>query len=264
MLLTFNAASAGVYATDETYASSSISYRNQWLGFEGAPTTISALLDYRLKEKKIGLGLTLFNDRIGTESKFEIGGNYAYRIQLKDGFINAGIRTGVSLFRNDFSKINNSELGDIYSEENDQYTVFSLGLGFVYKNENITIGFAIPSLFSLAENDVEKYKSQHFYFTGEFKLGDYTQDVRFEPNVSFKYHSSLPAQIKIGVNIWVFKKIIPSIHFRMDDAIILGCIYDINSNFTVGLGYEITVSELRKASDNSIEIFFRHRWNGSY
>ena len=70
-ILSFNPAISGVF-DDDTYAKANISYRNQWQGFDGAPLTINGGLEYFLDDNNIGLGLTIFNDQIGIDSKFEL------------------------------------------------------------------------------------------------------------------------------------------------------------------------------------------------
>ncbi|MCA6475313.1 MAG: PorP/SprF family type IX secretion system membrane protein, partial [Chitinophagaceae bacterium] len=42
-------------------------YRNQWLGFPGAPRTTTFSFDMPLQNRKVGLGVQFYDDRIGIE-----------------------------------------------------------------------------------------------------------------------------------------------------------------------------------------------------
>jgi len=48
-------------------------------------------------------------------------------------------------------------------------------------------------------------------------LGDYTDDLRFEPSVLFNIQEDIPIHSKIGLFGYKNKNIIPRIHYRTDD-----------------------------------------------
>jgi len=252
-LLQFNPAHAGIYNND-AYASGYLSYRNQWLGFEGAPKTYSFISDYLIEDYNIGLGLSLFSDNLGFDSKLEVAGNYSYRVNLDEGHVNFGIRTAYSRFGSEFSKIRNVESGDIYDQNNNLISIFSVGAGFMYHSENLRIGFSVPSIAVLAITPNTRFKERHFYFHGAFKLGDPGDFLRIEPTLLFKYQEAVPIQAKIGAVAWINESISPAIHYRWDDAFVLSLGWLLDDRLQLGLAYDLTTSKVRLVSDNSIEI----------
>ena len=52
------------YAGSHKYWTSTLTYRNQWVGFDGAPETFIAAVDGPLPNKNMGLGLIAVHDKI--------------------------------------------------------------------------------------------------------------------------------------------------------------------------------------------------------
>src|SRR5690606_33138222 len=55
-------------------------YRNQWVGFDGAPVTQVVSVHAPLKNKSIALGILFKNEKVGVSNTTGITGNVAYRI----------------------------------------------------------------------------------------------------------------------------------------------------------------------------------------
>ena len=260
-ILSFNPSIAGAFEETETIALANISYRNQWLGYEGAPKTINGSFDFILKDANIGLGLTLFNDRIGADSKFEIAGNYAYQIKTRDGIIAGGIRTAFTQIYSDFNKIKNVDSGDIYDSSEERISIFSAGLGFMYMEEDIKFGVSIPNLATFSNsNRNNNFKVRHLYVNASFRLGDYTDDFRVEPSILFKVEKSVPLQAKIGVFAHINNSFVPGIHYRTDDAVALSLGTLLYGQFEMALAYDITLSQIRTVSNNTLELFLGYRF----
>lgn len=252
-LLQFNPAHAGIMQED-AYAATYLSYRNQWLGFEGAPKTYSLIGDYLIEDYNVGLGLSLFSDNIGLDSKLEIAGNYSYRINLNEGFLNFGIRTAFSSFGSEFSMLRNVESGDIYDLGDTRVSIFSVGAGVMYHSENLRIGISVPSIAVLANTENSRFKERHIYFHTSAKLGDPGDFLRIEPTILFKYQRAVPIQAKIGAIGWINESISPGIHYRWDDALVFSLGWLLDERLQLGFAYDFTISEVRLVSDNSFEV----------
>ncbi|MFN5379906.1 MAG: PorP/SprF family type IX secretion system membrane protein, partial [Bacteroidota bacterium] len=85
------------YAGSKDYAMTTLLYRNQWVKLDGAPKTVVASLHSPVfKSRKVGLGLTLMNDRIGISNRTNIMVDYAYHIPIKNNLkIAIGIKAGL-------------------------------------------------------------------------------------------------------------------------------------------------------------------------
>ena len=63
-------------------------YRNQWSGFDGAPTTILFNGHAPIKSIRSGVGLTFFNDNIGQLNTNILRAHYSYHLKLGSNFLN--------------------------------------------------------------------------------------------------------------------------------------------------------------------------------
>ncbi|WP_460490232.1 PorP/SprF family type IX secretion system membrane protein, partial [Belliella aquatica] len=72
-------------------------YRSQWVGFEGAPTTFTVTADLSANEGLMGFGLSVLSDKMGPTNTNGAMLSYAYRIQTgRESFLGLGASVGAS------------------------------------------------------------------------------------------------------------------------------------------------------------------------
>ncbi|NQX97460.1 MAG: PorP/SprF family type IX secretion system membrane protein, partial [Flavobacteriales bacterium] len=88
----FNPAIAG----SKGVSIASFSYKNQWVGFEGAPKTIMGNVSGSIKnEGKMGYGVTIISDNIGLTNNLSILLTYAHHIKINEKLkLGLGVQTG--------------------------------------------------------------------------------------------------------------------------------------------------------------------------
>src|SRR6476469_602047 len=59
----------------------SLLHRDQWQSVPGAPTTQSLVIDGTLASDKIGIGLSVVNDKLGIQNHFNAYANISYRLK---------------------------------------------------------------------------------------------------------------------------------------------------------------------------------------
>ena len=95
------------YAGTKDVLSAVIDIRKQWSGFDGAPNTQSLSFHGPLKKKRIGLGLSAYNDAIGPKRVTAAYGNISYILPLTTKLkLSFGIRAGFINYVFDFNKMN--------------------------------------------------------------------------------------------------------------------------------------------------------------
>ena len=68
-------------------------HRSQWVGFDGAPTTQTLTLHSPVFNNKIGLGLSVVNDKIGPLNTTAFYGDFAYKVKVsKKGTLAFGLK----------------------------------------------------------------------------------------------------------------------------------------------------------------------------
>lgn len=129
-----NPAKAGA----ETGAHLNLGYRNQWSSMPGSPR--SQMISYEVQSKKIGLGLTVINDKAGLLNYTKVMGTYAYHLPLSNDkqFLHFGINLGVYKPNLNIDAVvadpNDPDLVNYNSRE----TLFDGDAGFAYSSERFS------------------------------------------------------------------------------------------------------------------------------
>ena len=138
----FNPAYAG-FSSD---LSASASSRVQWAGFNGSPVTINASGHIAMMENKMGIGLTLLQDKIGITKTTEVMASYAYHVDLSlNSRLSFGLQAGVVNYKNDFNELTIIQ-GDPKLQSNISEMAPSIGAGIIYSNDNFYVSFSVPKL----------------------------------------------------------------------------------------------------------------------
>ena len=93
------------YAGSHEYISTTLMYRKQWTGIDGAPVTQSATIHGQVPKKRLGLGFYLQQDKIGVTKRTDFYGSGAYHLDLGDGNLSVGIQGGFSYLKSDLHKL---------------------------------------------------------------------------------------------------------------------------------------------------------------
>jgi len=248
-----NPSNVGFWLNKDKTFSTDGTYRSQWIGFEGAPKTTVINVEGRLNDYNTAVGLTLIQDKIGIENKYEIAGSYAYQLRFRNSMLAIGLRTGMTLFKTRFEDLDNQSDYD-FQELDGNFMQWSVGLGISYQDEHITFSAGVPSVVSF-NNSLANLKQRHYYIQASFKIGDYyNTDIIVEPLLHFRFHESTRFQTNIGVIFWINENIFPSLQYRMNESIIMGLGTKVLNNVTASLSYDLIVNEIRPNTYGSLEI----------
>ena len=80
-------------------------YRNQWVGFHGAPVSETFSIHSPMRDKRVALGLNIINDKIGPTNNIGAFGTYAYHLPAGGGKLSMALRGGVYRYQLDIEKL---------------------------------------------------------------------------------------------------------------------------------------------------------------
>jgi len=189
----------------------SVSFRKQWAGFDGSPTTMNFTAHSSLFNNKMGVGLIVVNDQIGENKNLLAMGTYSYKIEFEDMTLSFGLQGGIASYRS-----NNSELNINPDFANDTYFLDDLnttspvfGAGLILSNDNLFLGLSVPRMlkttgtYSSSTETIEgDIYTQHFYAMASY-IFFLNERIRLKPAVLFKYVQDNPLSTDISalVNI---------------------------------------------------------------
>lgn len=178
--------------------------RYQWIGVPGAPTTHSLTLDMPFRNEKMGVGLTVYNDKIGKWNTSGVNLAYAYKFKLSEKTtMSLGLQptaTNVSLHLTD---VQNIEEGDPRFEYDVARWIFNAGLGTFISNDRAYFGFSVPQLIEqrIAPNDEGEGRIQRHYFAmAGVVLGK--GNIKVKPSTVVRMTKGAPLGFDLNVNMW--------------------------------------------------------------
>lgn len=250
------------YAGSHPYFSSTLSFRKQWVNFEGAPQTAIAAVEGPLTRQNMGLGLIVMNDQIGVTRQNDVYANYSYHIKLnKTAKLSLGLRAGVSQYKAELTSLQVWDTDDqVFTSNIASRMIPKFGFGAYVYDQKWYAGFSIPTLIAYQKDktfnlDVNKssFVNRHYYLTGGLVI-EANEKIKLKPSMLVKYLPNAPLQIDLNFSVLFQETIWTGISYRTGDAI-LGIIeYQANNRFRVAYAYDLTLSRLRKYNAGSHEI----------
>jgi len=247
-------------AGSKNYSPILASYRNQWTGFNGAPTT-ATLSAHTALPNNIGVGGIFFNDNTGGAIKrtgVELTG--AYKVDLtNEDQISFGLSGVLGQF-----KFNNDSL--VYYDPNDialqgniesQFN-FDASFGMLVFGEQYYFGFAVPQLMQSKLNvqtnagAYENKNIRHYILMGSYVYFA-SDEWSIQPSAMAKLTGVTPVQFDVNFRAIYMESIWGGISYRHKDAVVLITGIEYNS-FVFGYGYDITTSDAKSFSPHTHEV----------
>jgi type IX secretion system PorP/SprF family membrane protein len=246
--------------------SNTVLYRNQWMGFEGAPITQSLSSHAPLKDEKNAVGLFIFHESIGVTDYLDVYGNYAFRFQLGNGRLSLGLKAGATFFQGNYRDIQVSpdviEIDPILENESEVFPNF--GVGAYYYTEKFFLGLSVPKFLSYEIKSSNKVMSigpenYDFLLTGGYLL-TISELFKFRPSFLFRYRLDNTYQIDIGGNI-IFNDVLwLGGSYRRNDEVAFMFEYQVSNQIRAGVAYDLAVGDLASKHSGSLELILRYEF----
>lgn len=252
-----NPAVAG--SKDEYLAS--LSLRNQWTGFKGAPNTQTAGI-YGPWGSNMGIGGLLFNHSTGPISRSGLQLSYSYHIDISTdsrlGFGLAGMFYQHTLRKNELVP----DVGDdpALIGEKERTIAPDAAFGTYYYSKKYYAGFSVPQLFqnklnynSFNKSIKENKLVRHYFLNGGYRF-EINDNFDIEPSLLVKAVVNAPVQFDINSRVTYKDLVWLGTSYRNKESVVL-MLGASKNNFVVGYSYDITLSNIKKHSSGSHEIF---------
>ena len=163
------------YVGAQSYTQLSILNHSQWLNIEGAPETQALSMGTKLS-KKIGIGFSAFNDRIGPARNTSSSIDFAYHVKLNENNLKLGLGLKMSGRLNslDLLDIRTVQSGDnLFSFQSQNELNLNFGAGFYLYSPNFYLGLGVP--FLLEEDTFNIQRNFYIITGGIFRLSETIQ-----------------------------------------------------------------------------------------
>ncbi|MBT1703274.1 PorP/SprF family type IX secretion system membrane protein [Chryseosolibacter indicus] len=256
------------YAGSHVQFSTTAMYRNQWVNFPGAPKTYHLTTHTSLMKNKIGVGLMLNHDEIGSYKNEHIYGNYAYKLHFKNATLSMGLQAGFNLLGADYSKLSlqnpdgiDASFSNLINEVKPNF-----GAGLFYSTKNYFLGFSVPFILN---NQVIKsveelaggIREARYYFLrgGAILPLDRMNKVKINPSVMLRTQEGQPLTFDLN-NAFIFYDVFSiGWSYRLGDSFITFIDLKINDRIHFGYSYDLTTSNINGFSNGTHEFMINFR-----
>jgi type IX secretion system PorP/SprF family membrane protein len=242
-----------------------ITYRNQWVGFDGAPSLLMGNFSGSVKnDGKIGYGVSLISETAGITQNTGIYLNYAHHFKLSDKLkLGLGIQPGYMQYR---VKLYDAQLadqgdevltGNIYSA-----SALDVSTGFHLYSDKFFLMGSVDHLLGKSVQFTTYNSNLEFHYTGiagmNFHLNadpkKKKMPIDIQPSVLVRYVRPVPLQYSVMLKTTFNKKYWFGLIYRSDDAIGISAGMQISDRFNLAYGYDYTLSKLASYQAGSHEV----------
>ncbi|MEC3906464.1 type IX secretion system membrane protein PorP/SprF [Tamlana sp. 2201CG12-4] len=247
--------------------------RTQWVGIEGAPTTLSFDFSTPLTQR-LGGGITVVYDELGAVKESTLNVNLGYKFNISDkGKLAFGIKGGISQLDVNsliFSDDNQDPLfGDVISKVSPNF-----GLGLFYYTDNFYLGLAAPNILNTEHLDTSDGIASttaadviHYYGTAGLVLR-VSREMKLKPSVQYQFGEESNSSIDISLNMLVNNQFEFGLSHRRDnfenpESISFIAAFNLAKIFRVGFAYEYSLNGYRNFSSGTYEAILKAGFNST-
>ena len=256
------------YAGSRDVLSFGLLYRTQWVGFDGAPKTVTFTGDTPIGSlDNMGLGLSIVRDEIGPVIESNINIDYSYTINTSDNAkLSFGIKGGLGLLDVDFTKLNIYDGGDVFAGNIDNKLQPQIGAGVYYNTEKFYAGLSVPNFLttkhfdasSITNPNVETLAAERLhYFLITGYVFDLSDNLKFKPATLAKVVSGSPLQVDVSANFLLYEKVTLGVSYRWSASLSALVGFQATDQIFIGFAYDYQSTDIEDYSDGSYEFMIR-------
>lgn len=286
-------------AGSDGYTSINLTTRQQWIGYEGAPTTYSLSAQTRLLKQRylirenifskkifkpqttgrIGLGLNIFSDVNGLVRRTGFSTSYSYHLWMSGSTqLSFGLAFNGYFYKIDQDQIQVEDPDDpwLYSDLRKGVFVPDFSFGASIVNRKYTAGFSVLELMEgfikLGSEAYEELKIERTYYL--FGNYDFELDAKtiLQPSLLVKMSEQLMPQADIGLTWNYDNRFWVGAAFRTGSAIITNVGFR-KDKFFIGYSFDFTLQPIQRSTYGSHEFVLalkfgdtlrKYRWLDRY
>jgi len=228
-------------------------HRQQWVGFDDAPSVQFLAGDYKIDDSKY-VGISIFNERIGFEKNLSLALNYAHRLFIDEDFIIAGglglgllskSLDGTMLVYDDMNDVNG-----VFIKESKLSPIIDIGIASFYKE--LTVGISFKQINNSASKISTNQAARHIHLFAEYNYS-LNEVLDIIPSVYFR-SAGFISQIEVNTLALYNQKLWGGASYRLKDALVLMIGVQAMPSLKIGYSYDLSLGNVKTQSSGSHEI----------
>lgn len=239
-------------------------HRSQWSGLEGSPQTQTLSIHSPLRNEKVGLGLSIINDKAGYENYTYVYGDFSYTINVSSSTtLSFGLKAGMSYYNLDEELLMDVPDDPFFNGDTFNRWTPNFGAGLFLSSQDWYLGLSAPKLINNDNNEQSEYvalEQVHYYLTGGYVF-DLNNNLKLRPSFLTKATSGAPLSVDMTGTFIFDEKLYLGANYRIDDAIGAFVDFQILEPLRIGYAYEYSISDLQPYTSGSHEILLIYEFN---
>ena len=231
--------------------------RQQWVGIEGAPNTMTVSINSPFIGYNVGIGLSLIYDQIDPTRQVGIYSDYAYHLKVSNKVKFAmGLKAGFNMY-----DVNTMQLRGAQNEDNptvEKMYLPNFGVGSYLYSDRFYLGLSVPKMLqnSLSDNKntLMNKEERHYFLTGGYVF-DMSANVRFKPSFTFRMVSGAPLSSEFSGAFLLHDRLWLGAMYRYLEALGGMVKFDITNQLGMGYAYDMTLSRLGNYNQGTHELY---------
>lgn len=230
------------YSLIDNVASVNSMARKQWVGIDGAPTTLLVNANLPFQSIFASAGIVALNDVFAIEHETEVNAYFAKAIQVGENhYLAVSLNAG---FRNYVANYSSLDSDDPTFRNDIRQTRPNVGFGVLYFSDWYYVGFSLPELTinSLGTASIQGNSNfrNHYYASGAC-LFNIDEDIKFKPATLLSIANGVPFTADISGTFYLKDEVGLGVNYRTNKE--AAGIITVNLNgFHVGYSYQFGTS----------------------
>jgi len=261
------------YAGSKDVLNISGTYRSQWAGLEGAPTTQTLSIDGAALKEKIGLGFTGINDQLGAQGQKSFYVSTAFRVKLgPETKLALGFSGGASQYYIDGTRLRpiDGTNDTAIPTTKEQSILPDAKAGLFFNSSRFYAGLSASNLIAF-KNKYQITPAPHYFLTSGYVF-DLNETFKLKPSFLVKEDFKSPTNLDvnafllIGDRLWLGGSYRSSLNLmkqnqsedseeldRRNAWAMLTELY-ISTRLKIGYSYDVTLTSLRQHASHEVSL----------
>lgn len=231
-----------------------------WVGFEGAPRSLTASGNFNLKHN-LGFGVSGHIDQLGPTRSSRLSADLAYHLKLNDNWTaSLGLRAMISSIYVDLPSLTTTVANDPYMQQAlVSGTMFDVGFGGLVYSKDYYFGVSMPRLarVNFMNVDMQQYVDRRgfvAYGGATFDIGAY---MDFRPSIVSRYVASYPLLLDVNAMFTYDDTYDFGLNYQLLNSLGVVVGYHLGDQMSFGYAYSFPTSALNRISFQSHELVIK-------
>jgi type IX secretion system PorP/SprF family membrane protein len=253
------------YLSDASEGSVNAIVRKQWVGMDGAPSTMVLNGHLPFHSMNAATGMHLAYDSFGPEKLFNLVSFFAKSVRLSENetYLSAYLSAGISRYEALYSSMDGS---DPHFRDDILETSGILGLGIMYyRPERFFLGFSVPQ-FSFRELGIGSKRADYHFNTPFYFMAGYLADLgdsfKLKPVVMGTEVKGLPTALDVSATLYIQDALGLGLSYGTSKEMGAQLSFIASSNLQLGYSYQFGTESygISNKGNNTHEIGLGYRF----